>query len=194
NIQRLFAQSGTKIDEGEQVILDKLSGHYENRNTQLDNMYNRQQEILQTAADEERALTQSEEEELARLNNEMQGLAIETLSKSEQEQIAIKETMGQQKGAIDARTAAKTVQESKKAKDGVINEAEQKYEEVVANAAYQRDVTGSITSEEADEIIAQATRERDEAVGKAEDMHDDVVREAQNQTGEHADAVDWETG
>ncbi|WP_217495662.1 hypothetical protein, partial [Salmonella enterica] len=146
NIQQLFAQSGTKIDEGEQVILDKLSGHYENRNTQLDNMYDRQQEILQTAADEERALTQSEEEELARLNNEMQGLAIETLSKSEQEQIAIKETMGQQKGAIDARTAAKTVQESKKAKDGVINEAEQKYEEVVANAAYQRDVTGSITS------------------------------------------------
>ena len=144
--------------------------------------------------DEKRALTQQEKDELNQIQREMQEQAIKTLSASEKEQIAIKETMRREKGKIDAKTASETVKRSAEARDGVIKEANKQYEDVVATATYQAEVLGTITKEEADEIIKQAGYRRDETVNHAKAQHRDVVREAKDQAKEHVREVDWETG
>ncbi|MGP4854901.1 hypothetical protein ACTXP3_27440, partial [Klebsiella pneumoniae] len=77
---------------------------------------------------------------LQELNTLAQDQAIVELSASEQEQLLIKEQMSNNKGAIDARTAANTVARSKEASEGSISEAQKQYEWVVSTAIYQRDV------------------------------------------------------
>ena len=76
----------------------------------------------------------------------------------------------------------------------VVAEANQQYEGVIAAVAYQRDVTGSISAEEAEVLIADAEKIRDESIAAADKTHKDVVDAAQKQASEHIDAVDWETG
>lgn len=193
-MQELFAETGETVDEEEQKMLEKLNENYTNRDKQLEDMYNRQQEILQIAAEEERTLTEEEEQELQKINERMQGLAIETLSASEEEQLIIKETMSQEKGAIDARTAADTVMRSKEAKEGVVAEATEQYEERIAAIAYERDVMGTISEEEANKLIEEAGRSKDDTITAAEERHAGIVTEAQEQAAEHVNEVDWETG
>lgn len=193
-MQALFAETGGVVDEEEQKMLEKINENYTNRDKQLQDMYDRQQEILRVEAEEERRLTEEEEQELQKINERMQDLAIETLSASEEEMLIIKETMSQEKGAIDARTAAETVARSKEAKEGVIAEATEQYEQRIAAVAYQRDVLGSITEEEANKLIEEARRSKDDTITAAEERHAGIVTEAQEQAAEHVNEVDWETG
>lgn len=189
-----FEESSAMSIGHERAIMENINTAYEERLEKINENEAEINRIKQEAMDEGRELTQSELSIIERINRESQEMAIEELSESEQEQLIIKEKMSQEKGAIDARTAADTVKRSAEAREGVVAEAEQQYEGVIAAVAYQRDVTGSISAAEAEVLIADAEKIRDESIAAANKTHEDVVDAAQKQASEHIDAVDWETG
>lgn len=189
----LFMQDGI-IDEEEKKILANMERNHGQRQESLDIYYDRVEEIMTTAYEEERELTEWEERELQTIRDRMQSEAIRTLSASETEQLVIKETLTAERNALDARTAAETVKRSKETRDAVVAEANGQYEETIAAIIYERDVTNSISDEKAEQLIADAQRIKNETVGHANSQHDDIIELAQSQAGEHIKAVDWETG
>lgn len=193
-LSEFFADSSAMSAGHEREIIKNMEESYEERQIEVQDNQDKINEIIQGALEEERELTYTERTRIAGIENEIREQAIEELSASEQEQLIIKEKMSQEKGAIDARTAADTVKRSVEAREGVVAEAEQQYEGVIAAVAYQRDVTGSISADEAKVLIADAEKIRDESIAAADKTHEDVVTAAQKQATEHIDAVDWETG
>lgn len=189
-----FMTQGGVISKEEEKILSTMERNHQQRQDSLDIYYNRVEEIMTTAANESRELTELEEIELKTIRDRMQSEAIRTLSASEEEQLIIKEKMNQQKGAIDARAAADTAARSKETKDQIIADAEEQYEKTIAAIIYERDTTGSISEEKANILIGQAERQKQQSVRQAELSHDEIIALAKNQANEHVGYVDWETG
>ncbi|KJJ40180.1 hypothetical protein UM89_21550, partial [Bacillus subtilis] len=72
---------------------------------------------------------------------------------------------------ITARQAADTIKNSIKARDGSVKEAKKKYKDTKKAIEYERDVTGSISAEQADKMIKEAKRQKTDSIDAAEKMH-----------------------
>ncbi|HDR4436166.1 phage tail tape measure protein [Bacillus thuringiensis serovar brasilensis] len=193
-LKKFFADSYVLTAEEENKRIEQLNQHYEQEKLKTQEKENKIKEILQTAARENRELTASERISLQALQDEMDRVAVEHMSKNQMEQKVILENMRVQASEISARQAAEVVENSAKARDKVIEDAKKTRDEKIAEAIRQRDENKTITADEANAIIAEAKRQYDSAVSTAKDKHREIVSEAKAQAGEHANQVDWETG
>lgn len=194
SMQEFFAQSSSLTEQEETAALEKMKQHQQQEQQTIQQGQQRIAEILNTAKEQKRAITDAERQEINQIQQEMVNTGIQVLSKSELEQKAILERMKANAATLSAQQAAEVVRNSKKQKDEAIKAAEEQYNEVVKEIIRQRDEVGSISKEQADKLIQEATKQRDEAVKKATDMHNKVVEEAKKQAGEHVNEVNWETG
>ncbi|MDA1597837.1 phage tail tape measure protein [Bacillus cereus group sp. TH217LC] len=193
-LKKFFADSYVLTAEEENKRIEQLNQHYEQEKLKTQEKENKIKEILQTAARENRELTTSERISLQALQDEMDRVAVEHMSKNQMEQKVILENMRVQASEISARQAAEVVENSAKARDKVIEDAKKTRDEKIAEAIRQRDENKTITADEANAIIAEAKRQYDSTVSTAKDKHQEIVSEAKAQAGEHANQVDWETG
>jgi TP901 family phage tail tape measure protein len=192
--QDFFAQSTVLNAEEEAKALERLKVSQEEKALSIEDGQKRIKIILETAAEERRALTENERLVIDTIQQQMKADAILVLTESQAEQRAIYERMKAEASEISAQQAAEVVKNSIKQKDEVVKEAEDQYSKQVAAIIMMRDEAGIITKEQADNMIREATKQKDEVVARAEEMHDKVVSEAQAQAAEHIAAVDWETG
>ncbi|EEM55736.1 phage tail tape measure protein [Bacillus thuringiensis serovar mexicanensis] len=193
-LKKFFADSYVLTAEEENKRIEQLNQHYEQEKLKTQEKENKIKEILQTAARENRELTTSERISLQALQDEMDRVAVEHMSKNQMEQKVILENMRVQASEISARQAAEVVENSAKARDKVIEDAKKTRDEKIAEAIRQRDENKTITADEANAIIAEAKRQYDSTVSTARDKHKEIVSEAKAQAGEHANQIDWETG
>ncbi|PFL34908.1 phage tail tape measure protein [Bacillus cereus] len=193
-LKKFFADSYVLTAEEENKRIEQLNQHYEQEKLKTQEKENKIKEILQTAARENRELTTSERISLQALQDEMDRVAVEHMSKNQMEQKVILENMRVQASEISARQAAEVVENSAKARDKVIEDAKKTRDEKIAEAIRQRDENKTINADEANAIIAEAKRQYDSTVSTARDKHKEIVSEAKSQAGEHANQVDWETG
>lgn len=193
-LKKFFADSYVLTAEEENKRIEQLNQHYEQEKLKTQEKENKIKEILQTAAGENRELTTSEGISLQALQDEMDRVAVEHMSKNQMEQKVILENMRVQASEISAKQAAEVVENSAKARDKVIEDAKKTRDEKIAEAIRQRDENKTITADEANAIIAEAKRQYDSTVSTARDKHKEIVSEAKSQAGEHANQVDWETG
>ncbi|WP_139894509.1 phage tail tape measure protein [Bacillus cereus] len=193
-LKKFFADSYVLTAEEENKRIEQLNQHYEQEKLKTQEKENKIKEILQTAARENRELTTSERISLQALQDEMDRVAVEHMSKNQLEQKVILENMRVQASEISARQAAEVVENSAKARDKVIEDAKKTRDEKIAEAIRQRDENKTINADEANAIIAEAKRQYDSTVSTARDKHREIVSEAKSQAGEHANQVDWETG
>lgn len=193
NMESLFTGS-VLTDEYQKELLGKIDTANTEKVKRIEKFEARVKEITDKAVREKRETSEVEKAEINAINQQMMDMAVKTLSEGQVEQQAIMEKLRTNSSSITARTAAKTVADSKKAKDGTIKEANKKYDGAIAAIIRERDETGSISKEEADTLIGEAKRQRDESVKKAKEMHKGVVKESQKQAKGHIDDVDWETG
>ncbi len=193
-LKKFFADSYVLTSEEENKRIEQLNQHYEQEKLKTQEKENKIKEILQTAARENRELTTIERISLQALQDEMDRVAVEHMSKNQMEQKVILENMRVQASEISARQAAEVVEHSAKARDKVIEDAKKTRDDKIAEAIRQRDENKTISGEEANAIIAEAKRQYDSAVSTAKDKHTEIVNEAKAQAGEHANQVDWETG
>ncbi|PGX99878.1 phage tail tape measure protein [Bacillus cereus] len=193
-LKKFFADSYVLTSEEENKRMEQMNQRYEQEKLKTQEKENKIKEIIQTAANEKRELTTSERISLQALQDEMDRVAVEHMSKNQMEQKVILENMRLQASEISARQAAEVVQHSAEARDKVIADAKKTCDDKIAEAIRQRDENKTITAEEADAIIAEAKRQYDGTVSTARDKHQEIVSEAQAQAGEHVNQVDWETG
>jgi len=192
--QRLFAESDILTEEEEAKRIAKLKANQLKEEEAHNQNQARIKEIWTLAAEEKRGITDAEANEIAKLQEQMRTKAVEELSASQEEQMTILNNIKEQKGILEAETAANTVKKSVETRDKVISDADKQYVKTVSYAESARDELGIISSDEAKKIIEEAERKRSKTVTKAQDMHYDVVSEAQKQANEHVSEVDWETG
>ncbi|PGU49458.1 phage tail tape measure protein [Bacillus cereus] len=193
-LKKFFGDSYVLTAEEENKRIEQLNQHYEQEKLKTQEKENKIKEILQTAARENRELTTSERISLQALQDEMDRVAVEHMSKNQMEQKVILENMRVQASEISARQAAEVVQHSAEARDKVIDDAKKTRDGKIAEAIRQRDENKTITADEANAIIAEAKRQYDSTVSTAKDKHKEIVSEAKSQAGEHVNQVDWETG
>ncbi|MFK4330013.1 hypothetical protein ABH955_000665 [Bacillus sp. RC240] len=193
-LKKFFADSYVLTSEEENKRMEQLNQRYEQEKLKTQEKENKIKEILQTAARENRELTTSERISLQALQDEMDRVAVEHMSKNQMEQKVILENMRVQASEISARQAAEVVQHSAETRDKVIADAKKTRDDKIAEAIRQRDENKTINAEEANAIIAEAKRQYDSTVSTAKDKHTEIVSEAKAQAGEHANQVDWETG
>lgn len=192
--QEQFANIDSLSEEQKAKILERMDERFEEESLKTQEGHDRINEIVETAAAEERSITDAESKEILRIREDMTKQAVEVMSQNELEQKAILEKMEQNSGTITAREAAEVVRNATKKKDDVIKEAEDQYDETIAWAIQQRDEAGTLSAEEAADVIAEAEAKRDESVSAAEEMHEKVVDEAKRQAKDHVHEVDWSTG
>lgn len=193
-MESFFLNSSAISDEREQEILRKQQVSNQAKETEQRHYEERIQQILQNAVDEKRKVTQSEQDQIDAIRKSMNENAVMYLTDNERDQKVILENMKNQAADLSARQAAEVVQNSAKARDKVIADADKQYNDVYAFALKQRDETGAMSAEEADAVIQEAKKKRDESVKHAQNTHKDVVKEAKGQAGEHVNEVNWETG
>ncbi|MGE0994501.1 phage tail tape measure protein, partial [Bacillus sp. GMa5/2] len=166
-LKKFFADSYVLTAEEENKRIEQLNQHYEQEKLKTQEKENKIKEILQTAARENRELTTSERISLQALQDEMDRVAVEHMSKNQMEQKVILENMRVQASEISARQAAEVVENSAKARDKVIEDAKKTRDEKIAEAIRQRDENKTITTDEANAIIAEAKRQYDSTVSTA---------------------------
>ena len=189
-----FNESGALTDAREAEILQKQTLHYDQQIAKTQEGNARINEIIQTAANEHRAISTEEKNEITRIKNEMVETGIQAMSKNELESKTILTRMKNNSDEMNAQMAANVVKESIKSRDGAIKSANETYDQKIAKIIQMRDESGVITTEEANKLITEATREKDETISKAKEMHQGVITEAKAQAGEHVNEVDWSTG
>ncbi|MED1381241.1 phage tail tape measure protein [Bacillus mycoides] len=193
-LRKLFADSYVLTSEEENKRLELLNQKYEDEKIKVAEKNQKIKEINDLAAAEHREKTHSENVAIQALQDEMDRIAVQHMTKNQMEQQVILENMRVQASEISARQAAEVVQHSAEARDKVIADAKKTRDDKIAEAIRQRDEMGGLNAQEADAVIAEAKRQYDSTVSTAKDKHTEVVNEAKAQAGEHANQVDWETG
>ncbi|MBW3490780.1 phage tail tape measure protein [Bacillus sp. FDAARGOS_1420] len=193
-LKKFFADSYVLTAEEENKRMEQMNQHYEQEQLKTQEKENKMKEIIQTAANEKRDLTTSERISLQALQDEMDRIAVEHMSKNQMEQKVILENMRVQASEITARQAAEVVENSAKQRDKVIEDAKKTRDDKIAYAIRLRDESGTLNKEEADAAIAEAKRQYESTVSTAKDKHTEIISEAKAQAAEHANEVDWETG
>lgn len=194
DLEKFLGQSEVITAEHQAEIQKRYEDHYNARVSHTEEMEGRINDIVQTAADENRSITDAERAEINRIKDSMMEANVRAVAQGSEEQQAIMTHLKHLSSEINAEQAADTVKKSLEAKEGAIKAADERATEVINWANKQVEETGLLSREEADQIIAEAKRRRDEEITAAEDAHIGVVREAQKQAKGHIDQVNWETG
>lgn len=190
----MYEEMGTLSDEAIQERLDNIATSYDAEIIKHEEASQRIKEILEQAAEDKRALTQTERAEIDAIRTQMKDDGIRVLSESEAEYSVIMQRMKDQAGALSAEQAAEVVQNSVKQRDETIAAAEEEYNDRIKLAEQLR-LNGSAEAiAMADEIIAEAKRQRDETIKEANEMHDNVLTDAKEFSGEYIEHIDWTTG
>lgn len=193
-LKELFATTSALTGEEQAEALTRLEQHQNAERISVEAGQKEIENILRTAAEEKRSITEEEHKKISLIQERMKKDAIRVMSESEAEQKAIFEGLRREAEKITALQAADVAKNAIEQKNKVIEEAEAQYKESIAAIIRQRDEAGTISEEQAEKLIAEAQRQRDDTISAAEEMHQKIVTEAEAQAGEHARWVDWETG
>lgn len=192
--QGIFADNNALSTAEEAKILAKMDKDYSSKKKKEQNYQKQITNIINTAKNQHRGLTEQERIEIASIQNKMRTTAVKTMSKSEAEQKMILGRLKNESGIISAEQAAKVVASSKKQRDETVKNAKKQYKDTRKQIEYMRDVLGVISADQAKKMIAKAKEQRTKTIDNANLMHDKVILSAKKQAGAHVDQVDWETG
>lgn len=190
---KFLADNNTLTEEREAEILNTLTTSYNQQQLTVDQAMSRITEIYRSAKERGVEITQSEQQEINMLREQMRNQAITTLSSTEEEAAVIRERMKSYQGRLTAEMAAEMVQKANEARDGEINAANTKYDEVVRQAARLRQA-GAISDEEYNNMVESAAETRDEQIVKAKEACDGVKNEIEQATPGISKQVEMQTG
>lgn len=194
SLTKMYTEMGTIKDQDTIDTINRVQKSYEDQLVKIQEGEARVKEILETAKNEKRTLTEGERQEITTIQNNMKDDGIRILSESEEEYNIIRQRMKDQAGELSAEQASKLVQDSITTRDETIKKAEEEYNERIRIANQLKADGTKESSEAAYKMIEDAKNTRDETVAKAKESHEKIVEEAKLQAGEHVKEVDWETG
>ncbi|MBP1907074.1 TP901 family phage tail tape measure protein [Paenibacillus turicensis] len=192
---QIFLANSKELTEAEkEEALQRLKDAQALQAQEVEAGQKRVAEIMSTALDEKRGITEKEYTEIMSIQERLTTDAVRVMTNNVDEQKALYERLKREASDLSAQQAATVVQNSIKQRDETVKTAENQYQTVVAQIVKQRDEMGTISAEQAEKLINEAKRQRDETVKRAEEMHSQVVGEAKKQAEAHVNQVNWETG
>lgn len=194
SLRRTLDATNQYTEEEKNTIIENAKAGFEEKRKIIEDGNVEIQEILQTAAEEHRTLTQEECNEINSIIAGMKEEGIQTLSDTEQEALQIIENLKNQSNELTVEMVSDAIAKSSELKEQMIADAEETYTNTT-DAIRNMKTDGSSEAEEMKkELIRHAEEQRKKAIEEAEEMHDRVVAEAQAQAGDLANAISSEDG
>ena len=190
---KFLADNNTLTEEREAEILNSITTSHSQRQLVVDKAMSRITEIYRSAKERGVEITQEEQQEINNLQNQMRNEAVTTLSATEEEAAVIRERMKDYQGRLTAEMASEMITKANEARDGEINAANAKYDEVVKQASRLKQA-GAITQEEYDAMVKSAADAKKEQIDKAQEACDGVKKEIKDATPGIENEVNIQTG
>lgn len=165
-----------------------------NENMAIVNGYSKQiTDILQTASNENRAITEEEQAIINGINELMYENSVKTLSTSQKDQDTILRNMKDNATELSALQASEIIKDSLKTKNAIVKEAEETYAERMRIADQQWEL-GNITEEQYKEMTDFAKKGYENTVSEAEKGHENIMNEAIDHAGKYGSHIDLTNG
>lgn len=193
-LQEMFTTQSTLTAEEQANIIAKTGTFYEDRKTQTQNYENSINQIINTASQEKRDITNDEFKQITALQNMMRENAVKALSENEIEAQIILQRMKDYDTRITAEQAGEHIRQLNESRDKAIAIANDEYEKTLALVIRGRDETGAITAEQAEKMIQDAKDQRDGIVEQAENTRKEAVDKIFSMNNELQKNVDSSTG
>lgn len=190
---KFLADNNTLTEEREAEILNSITTSHSQRQLVVDKAMSRITEIYRSAKERGVEIAQEEQQEINNLQNQMRNEAVTTLSATEEEAAVIRERMKDYQGRLTAEMASEMITKANEARDGEINAANAKYDEVVKQASRLKQA-GAITQEEYDAMVKSAADAKKEQIDKAQETCDGVKKKIKDATPGIEEEVNIQTG
>ena len=181
----------TEVKEAE--ILQRVTEKHNAQQVIVDETMTKITEIYTNAKNENRALKESELDEVSMLQEQMRINAINSLSATEEEAAVIRQRMKDYQGRLTAEMASEMIIKANEARDGEIKAAEDKYDEVIRQATRLKEA-GYITEDEYINMVNSATDTRDEQIKAANEACEGIKDEISKATPGISKEVEIQTG
>lgn len=169
------------------------AAYYEQAQAQVQAGEDRILQIMQTASDEKRALTQSEWAEISSIESSMQDLGVQTLSETQIEYETIMRNLSENAAHMSLEQASEIIKNAQATRDETIAAAETQYSTVLLEAQKMLDL-GMINDEQYQAIIDAAAEARESTISEAEEQYSTIFSTAQTNLGELSRYIDENTG
>lgn len=187
------ALAGVISEEDMQKMRDSTNAYYDEQATLCETGASQIAQIMQTARDENRALTEDENRQITELREQLKNQLIETSGATEEEMSSIAQKLKDNETAAAAEAASEVIKSAKEECEGRKAAAEDNYNN--QKAILDRMLAdGQITTDEYDrqrQAIEDAYNEEKTA---ADDAYNSIVAKTQEAMGETANKIDWTTG
>lgn len=193
-LQEMFALQSTLTAEEQANIIANTGTFYEDKKIQTQEFENQINQIINTASQEKRALTQEETRQITELQNQMRENAVKALSENEVEAQVILQRMKDYDTRITAEQASEHIKQLNESRDKAVATANDEYEKRIATIIRLRDESGVISAEQAEKMIQDAKDQRDGVVEQAENTRKDAVDKIFTMNKELQKDVDSSTG
>lgn len=181
----------TEVKEAE--ILQRVTEKHQAQEAIVDETMTKITQIYTNAKNENRALKESELDEVARLQEQMRINAINSLSATEEEAAVIRQRMKDYQGRLTAEMASEMIINANEARNGEVKAAEEKYDEVIRQATRLKEA-GYITEDEYNNMVNSATDTRDEQIKAANEACEGIKDEISKATPGISKEVEIQTG
>lgn len=193
-LQEMFNTQNSLTTEEQVNIITKTGTFYEDRKTQTQNYENSINQIMSTASQEKRALTEDETKQITALQNMMRENAVKALSENEIEAQIILQRMKDYDTRITADQAGEHIRQLNESRDNAVQIANDEYEKRIATIVRLKDESGVISAEQAEKMIQDAKDQRDGIVEQAENTRKEAVDKIFSMNNELQKNVDSSTG
>jgi len=174
-------------------LIEDNEEYYAKMFAQIENHEKRINDIIAQAKAENRAITQTEANEINRIQREMMDTGVNHLSETEIEHQIIMNRLKDNTVRISLEQASEIIKQAVRMKDETIAAAEKQYATQMLEAQRMLDV-GVINQEQYQAIIDAAARTRDETIAAAEEQFSTIQTTAKTRLGEIAAQIDLSSG
>ena len=192
NINEMVSK-GYISEEEKNKAIKKTNELYNGIEKTTNEAQNKINQILQTASNEKRALTDDERKEIEKNYQILKENTVSSLTTSAQEQKVIMQKIRDANGELSKQTASQIIKDAIKTRDEAIKKAEEQYDGTLLEAQKLLDI-GAINQETYDKIALEAKNTKDSAIKNAEEQYDGVWTEFETSNKDIAKYIDEDTG
>jgi|AKZA01.1.fsa_nt_gi phage tail tape measure protein, TP901 family, core region len=187
--QEKFSGMKSMSEEELEKLAQDTKDHFDFREKTTQQAMDEIHQILETAKNEQRALTNEENEKIQALNEVHQKEAINLAAEDAREQELILRNLANSKERINAEMLSdavtkineqynETVSKAEAQRDETVRAALEQRDETIAEIEHQRDVLGVLSEEQAAKMIDEAKRTTETTVREAEDLANGTIQAA----------------
>jgi len=190
----MFENTTVLSAKEQQEIMASVNKGYDDRIKKTNELKDELKNIYQEISDNGGTITQSQQERIDQIYEQMKEQAVQAMAENEAEQNVILNRLSGSNERVTAEMVGKSIQQMNELRDKSIQSAAEKRDGLVKEAEMLKTVEGGKYKEKADMIIKAANEEYEGAVEAAEKLREEGVDKVMSAHQDMADKVSANTG